>query len=131
MDIVSELRTSCGMREDVLEKTVSDPRCICKVAESSGDVVGFMSYKNGKNRIRILEIAVRPEESRKGIATNMLLSLASRVSFDIKRVEATVPEDNLAAQLLLKKVGFEAVEIINSKNKPEYRFVLKALKSEA
>jgi ribosomal protein S18 acetylase RimI-like enzyme len=130
MDVVSELRVSCGMREEILDKTVSDPRCICKVAESSGDIVGFMAYKNGKRRIRILEIAVHPEKIRRGVATNMLLSLASRVSFDIKSVEATVTEDNLAAQMLLKKVGFEAVEIIKSKNTSQYRFVLKALKSE-
>ena len=39
-----------------------------------------------------------------------------------KSVEAVVPESNLDAQLLLRKCGMKASEILNSRDEPRYKF---------
>jgi RimJ/RimL family protein N-acetyltransferase len=50
--------------------------------------------------------------------------MATNINFGTKNIEATVSEYNLPLQMLLKKVGFVAVEIIRSSSDSDYKFVM-------
>jgi ribosomal-protein-alanine acetyltransferase len=90
----------------------------CKLAESSGEVVGFLicrelvgrSTQNRGER-EILNLAVHPARRRRGIARALLRDELK--SNDIYYLE--VRESNLAAQLLYRTLGFSEVG-----RRPEY-----------
>lgn len=117
---VSSIRKRCNMDSSLLERMLCDSFSICKVAEVEGKVVGFLAYKNGRSRMKLLEVAVYPSFRRRGVALFLLNSMSDKINFDLKRVEATVSEYNLPAQMLLKKAGFQATGVVGS----NYRFLM-------
>lgn len=127
-DVVSEMREKCmdGLARD-FNKVLSSPSCILKVAVVDGKVSGFINYKNEKKRIKILELVVLPRYRRRGVASELLALLIHKASSS-KSIEALVSEQNLEAQLFLKKCGLKASKIIHSKNGPFYKFVMKCQK---
>jgi ribosomal protein S18 acetylase RimI-like enzyme len=121
---VVSIRKSCGFDPDLLDKMLLDSFNIFKVAQIGPKIVGFVVYKNGRKRTKLLEVAVPKSFRRKGVATSLLQSMAANINFGMKSVEATVSEYNLPSQMLLKKVGFMAVEIIKSSSDSDYKFVM-------
>jgi len=129
VDMVEQMRRSCfsESRRD-LERVLTSPACILKVAEIEGRVAGFINYKNSKRKIKIVEFAVLPEFRRMGIASDLIRSLLSKASESSKYVEALVPERNLEAQMLLKKCGLKASI---AKDASSYRFVSEKCQKES
>lgn len=127
IETVSVIREECSLGSRDFMKVLASPSCILKVAELDGRVAGFVSYKNGRKKIKILEFATTPESRRKGVACKLIRSIVSKASESSnKKIEVTIPECNLEAQMLLKKCGFKASKIVRSSAGNFYAFMVEA-----
>ncbi|MDX1948703.1 MAG: ribosomal protein S18-alanine N-acetyltransferase [Pirellulaceae bacterium] len=87
--------------------------CIGMVAEHNERVVGFMIYELHKNRLHILNFAVHDQLRRRGIGTQMIRKLVSKLSPQRRnRIMLEVRETNLAAQLFFRDLGFRAISLL-------------------
>lgn len=87
--------------------------CIGMVAEYEEHVVGFMIYELHKNRLHVLNFAVRGEMRRRAIGSSMARKLISKLSHQRRsRIMLEVRETNLAAQLFFRQLGFRAVTVL-------------------
>jgi len=87
--------------------------CIGMVAEYDERVVGFMIYELHKNRLHILNFAVRPEFRRRGVATAMVNKLIGKLSQQRRnRILLEIRETNLDAQLFFRDSGFRAISVL-------------------
>ncbi len=101
--------------EEDFERCLAQRNCIGMVAEYQGQVVGFMVYELGKTRIRVINFAVAPAWRRKGVGTQMVAKLVSKLSPDRRtRITLEVRETNLAAQLFFRACGFRAVSVLRN-----------------
>lgn len=80
-------------------------------ANFSDRVVGHMVYVLWRSRIVLLRIATSPDVRRRGVASQMICRLKAKLDKQRPALTSLVPEDNLAAQLLLKANGFRAVHV--------------------
>ncbi len=101
---------------------------IAMLAESKGQVVGFMVYELHKNKLRIINFAVHEDFRFKGVGRQMVHKLASKLSLDRRsRLSVEVRDTNLDAQLFFKAMGFECMESIRGyyeeTDEDAYRFV--------
>jgi ribosomal-protein-alanine N-acetyltransferase len=113
--------------------------CIGMVAEHNERVVGFMIYELHKNRLHILNFAVNEQLRRRGIGSQMIRKLVSKLSRERRnRVMLEIRETNLAAQLFFRDLGFRAVSVLRAfyEDTPEdaylmqYRYVPAAAEAE-
>lgn len=86
----------------------------CVVCEHHERVVGFIIYEVRRKHIALLNFAVDPAFWRKGIAKSMLQPWINAMSFIRTRLTVIVKDSNLAAQMLMKSLGFKAVVILQS-----------------
>lgn len=87
--------------------------CIGMVAESNERVVGFMIYELHRNRLHVLNFSVHKEMRRRGIGTQLLRKLVSKLSTQRRnKIMLEVRETNLAAQLFFRDLGFRAVSLL-------------------
>jgi len=85
------------------------------VLEREGRCVGFFLVMLASDRLHLVNLAVAPEERRKGIATLALRKIENIAwAYGLPRIELEVRETNLAAQLLYRQSGYRAVEIVRS-----------------
>ncbi len=70
--------------------------------------VGFISWQHREEELLILKLAVTPSFRRQGIGTTLLDSVLSRGLI----TDCVVFEDDLGAQLMLKKNKFEYIKSI-------------------
>lgn len=79
------------------------------VAEDAEDtVVGYAVYRIEPKEIAILNLAVHYEKTFQGIGRKMVERLKGKLHSDRRtRINAMVCENNLAAQLFFKKLGFK------------------------
>jgi ribosomal-protein-alanine N-acetyltransferase len=104
------------------------------VAEAEDRVVGFLIYQvhlhpdanewdgaapRGRSdpsarplRIAVRNFAVAADWRRRGIALALLNRLAQKLRQASDGIQATVPESNLAAQLVLRKAGYKAMRVL-------------------
>lgn len=64
--------------------------------------------------VRVIDLVVKEEWRRKGVATMLLLPLLRRASVGPLQVDAVVRENNLEAQLHLRHVGFRYQQTLPS-----------------
>ena len=89
--------------------------CIGMVAEYDERVVGFMIYELHRNRLHVLNFAVRAEFRRRGVGQQMMQKLVSKLSHQRRsRIMLEVRETNLAAQLFFRKLGFRAISLLRA-----------------
>ena len=100
----------------------------CRVIEQEGRVVGFFLVVYEPEGLHIANLAVDPDFLRRGLALGALegideLAEARRA----KRVALEVRETNLADQLLYRKAGYRAVDIMSDyyRNEDAYRMVMR------
>jgi ribosomal-protein-alanine N-acetyltransferase len=87
--------------------------CIGMVAEYDERVVGFMIYELHKNRLHVLNFAVRSEFRRLGVGQAMIQKLIGKLSEQRRnRILLEIRETNLAAQLFFRQCGFRAVSVL-------------------
>ena len=60
----------------------------------------------------LLHLVVHPEWRRRGVGLALIGRLARKLRHEDDRLQATVPEGNLDAQLLLRAAGFKAVRVL-------------------
>jgi ribosomal-protein-alanine N-acetyltransferase len=87
--------------------------CIGMVAEHNERVVGFMIYELHKNRLHILNFAVAEPLRRRGIGSQMIRKLVSKLSRERRnRIMLEIRETNLPAQLFFRELGFRAISLL-------------------
>jgi [ribosomal protein S18]-alanine N-acetyltransferase len=88
--------------------------CIGMVAEHEDQVVGFMIYELHKTRIHVLNFAVAESFRRRGVGSQMIAKLISKLSSQRRsRIILEVRETNLAAQLFFRENAFRAVSVLH------------------
>ncbi len=99
--------------EDDFVRCLRQRNCIGMVAEHSERVVGFMIYELHRNRLHILNFAVHPDFSRRGVGGQMVRKLVGKLTSQRRnRIMLEVRETNLAAQLFFKQLGFRAISLL-------------------
>lgn len=99
--------------EDDFTRCLRQRNCIGMVAECDGQVLGFMIYELNRNTLHVLNFAVRPNARRRGIGTQMVEKLFSKLSQQRRtRITLEVRETNLAAQVFFRNLGFRAVSVL-------------------
>lgn len=89
--------------------------CIGMVAEDDDRVVGFMIYELQKSRIHVLNFAVADDYRRRGVGSQMIAKLISKLSSQRRsRLILEIRETNLPAQLFFRENGFRAVSVLRS-----------------
>lgn len=87
--------------------------CIGMVAEHDERIVGFMIYELHRNRLHVLNFAVRDDVRRRRVGTQMIRKLVSKLSYQRRnRIMLEVRETNLAAQLFFREHGFRAISLL-------------------
>jgi ribosomal-protein-alanine N-acetyltransferase len=102
------------LEEDFI-RCLRQRNCIGMVAEHEDRVVGFMIYELHKTRIHVLNFAVADDYRRRGVGSQMVAKLISKLSTQRRsRILLEVRETNLAAQLFFRENGFRAVSVLRS-----------------
>lgn len=120
--------------EEEFIRSLSQRDCIGMVVCDGDDeqIIGFMIYELHKQRIHVLSMAVAADHRRKGVGTEMLEKLISKLAYPRRnRIAMEVRESNLAAQLFLRKNGFKATGVLkdfylNHSNEDGYMFAYRA-----
>ena len=114
LDIEQESFEFPWSEEDYL-RCLRSRNCIGMVAEYHGQVVGYMIYELGKNKIQLLNMATAREYRRCGVATQMIAKLIGKLSLQRRsRITLEIRETNLPAQLFFRSSGFRATQIIKN-----------------
>lgn len=101
--------------------------CIGMVAEYDERVVGFMIYELHKNRLHVLNFAVRPEFRHRGVGRAMITKLIGKLSEQRRnRILLEIRETNLAAQLFFRSCGFRAISVLREfyEDSPEDAYLM-------
>ncbi len=99
--------------EDDFIRCLRQRNCIGMVAEFDERVVGFMIYELHKNRLHIMNFAVRPEFRRRGVGHSMIRKLIGKLSQQRRnRILLEIRETNLDAQLFFRDSGFRAISVL-------------------
>ena len=85
------------------------------ILEREGRCVGFFLVLLAGDHLHLVNLAVAPDERRKGIGSLALRKIDKIAwAYGLPRIELEVRETNLAAQLLYRRNGYRAVGIVRS-----------------
>lgn len=108
---------------------LKDERSVGKVVVDGGRVIGYLMYLLRPKSIDIYNIAVHPEERRRGVARLLMTNLFTKFNQKRTRINAIAAEKNLASQLFFKAMGLKAIKIIHNawenSNETGYLFEIK------
>lgn len=83
------------------------------VIEDETQILGYMIYELHKQKLQLLNVAVKPIERRSGYGRQMIQRLTEKLKQQGRSsIECTVTESNLNAQLFLQACGFKASRVI-------------------
>ena len=112
---VAEIERACfsvPWTEKMLSEELSAERSVYRVAEENGDVVGYMGFYRVADEGNITNIAVLPEQRRKGIARALLSSFVTMAKEEgLAFLTLEVRKSNEAAFRLYESFGFEKVGV--------------------
>lgn len=112
---------------------VRQRNCVGLVAEVDDQVVGYMIYEMAKSKIRLLNLAVRPEWRRRGVGRYLVQRLVNKLSLQKRnRITLEVRETNLPAQLFFRSLGFRATSVLRNfyQDTPEDAYLMSYTISE-
>ena len=92
--------------ENMFTELLASPAARAYVAESNGEVLGFIMFYNIAPELQILNLAVRKSARKKQIGSRLIESVLALDN--ISRVTLEVRGSNLPAIGLYKKFGFKA-----------------------
>ena len=99
--------------DDDFTRCMRQRNCIGMVAEIADSIVAFMIYELHRNRLHVLNFAVRRSHRRLGIGTQMMDKLAGKLSPERRdRIVLEVRERNLPAQLFFRSLGYRAISVL-------------------
>lgn len=116
---VVEIENSCFKEpykvDDLMYEFTKNPVNKIIVAVSDNKIVGFIDFLITFNSSTIMQIAVREEYRRKGIATRLLEEMEKTFPTEIddlvENITLEVRESNTAAQELYKSVGYQTITV--------------------
>jgi ribosomal-protein-alanine N-acetyltransferase len=126
LDIENESFEFPWLEEDFI-RCLQQRNCIGMVAEHDDQVVGFMIYELHKSRLHILNFSVSARYRRRGIGSQMVAKLVSKLSQQRRtRIVLEVRETNLPAQLFFQRNGFKAMTVLRGfyDDTPEDAYVM-------
>lgn len=86
-----------------------NPHSILRVAEFSGEIVGYIVLRKILDEAELLSIAVKPELRRKGIATELIKNVLNELKDSVKTCFLEVRVSNKKAISFYEKIGFKKV----------------------
>jgi len=96
--------------EKTLLKELENKIAVYLAAISDGKILGYIGIWNVCGEAEIINIAVRPEERRKGVGKFLLENIFSYCrEKEVISLNLEVRESNLAARSLYEKLGFETI----------------------
>ena len=96
--------------EKTLLKELENKIAVYIVAISDGKILGYIGIWNVCGEAEIINIAVRPEERRKGVGKFLLEEIFSYLrENDVSSLNLEVRESNISARSLYEKLGFEII----------------------
>lgn len=99
--------------EEEFIRCLRQRNCIGMVSEYDTEIVGFMIYELHKNRLHLLNFAVRSDCRRQGIGEQMVGKLRSKLSRQRRNsITLEIGERNLDGQLFLRAMGFYAYSVL-------------------
>jgi ribosomal-protein-alanine N-acetyltransferase len=119
-DLEDVLRIEAASAPDAWTAAVFDywlgkARASGHVLERGGERVGFFIVVRAADHLHVANLAVAPEARRTGVGTLALQAIENIArAHGLPRVELEVRDTNLAAQLLYRRNGYRAVEILRS-----------------
>ena len=100
--------------EDFL-RCLRQRNCIGMVAEVNDTIIGFMIYELHKNRLHLLNFAVRGSARRSGVGSQMVQKLIGKLSSHRRsKITLAVRERNLAAQMFFRGQEFKATRVLRN-----------------
>lgn len=116
MDIDTASFEHTWSRDDFISQ-LRQRNCIAIVAEQGDDITGFMLYELHKHSLQLIRIAVDENHRFLGTGRAMIDKLVNKLSVERRnRIETTVDETNLDAQLFFKQLGFRAYDVLREWN---------------
>lgn len=95
------------------EKCLQRKHCNGLVIESGKKIVAYLIYEARRKNIQILNIAVRPDHRRQGLATSIVKKLVHfMMDNNYSSVVIGIRETNLNAQLFFRSCGFLATAVV-------------------
>ena len=99
--------------EDDFLRCLRQRNCIGMVAEANDRIIGFMIYELHKNRLHLLNFAVRASARRAGVGGQMVQKLIGKLSSHRRsKITLAVRERNLAAQMFFRGQAFKATRVL-------------------
>lgn len=95
---------------EILKKELENPNSKYIVAFENDNIVGFAGITYNFDYVEIMNIAIKKDMRRKGIATKLmkkLLLLATE--YNVSKIALEVDEKNISARNLYNKLGFKEV----------------------
>lgn len=87
--------------------------CIGMIAESAGEILGFMVYELHKDNLKIANFAVHQSFRRQGVGTAMVNRLVDKLSQQRrKRIVLELRETNMQAALFFRSQRFVAYAVL-------------------
>lgn len=97
---------------EILKKELENPNSKYVVAFENERIVGFAGITYNFDYIEIMNIAIRKDMRRKGIATKLMKKLMLIASeYNVSKVALEVDSNNISARNLYNKLGFKEVGI--------------------
>ncbi len=99
--------------EDDFLTVLRERNSIGMIAEVGDKVVGFLVYQLEMHHIEILNIAVDPEFRGRGVASQLVGKLTTKLnSHRRSRIVVNVDERNIGGQLFFHRCGFKATAVV-------------------
>jgi ribosomal-protein-alanine N-acetyltransferase len=119
----SDLSSVVAIEKDVFDYPWSEQEfliaqrqrnCIGMVAERKKEVVGYMVYELHRDRIELLNFAVRARSQRLGVGSAMVEKLKSKLAYERRnKISLEIRERNLDGQLFFRQAGFKCTSILH------------------
>lgn len=90
------------------QEELSSPFSHYLVAESEGGIAGYIGLKHAADELHVMNIAVRPQSRRSGLARRLMLESVSGYP-EARRVHLEVRPSNVPACALYESLGFSTV----------------------
>ncbi len=116
MEEVSEIERNSfeeAWSEEDFIRCLKQRNCIALVSEIGEQIVGYLVYELHKHIYKIVNMAVHPEYRKKGIGTQLVTKLQSKLRQSNRRgISAEMQETNVIGQVFLRQQLFKAMRIL-------------------
>ena len=105
----------CPWQEADFIRCLQNQNTIGIVAEAGDRVAGYAIYEYIRTRIHLLNLAVAPQRRGRGVGSELVAWLITRVKAQQrKRIALEIRESNLRGQVFFRDHGFRATSILHA-----------------